>query len=128
MRLPCISSSYEPRTELLRGIAISEIREDGSGDDASDAPKNPCWTYFPEAALPLDPALRVQTLFAMRDVWTLTEAIPYLQKVIVAGSPDDQGKGLDSMVADLFGRFANPIKQSGKDGTDLTTTRYVAKV
>ncbi|KAL7533154.1 hypothetical protein ACHAXR_005070, partial [Thalassiosira sp. AJA248-18] len=67
-RLPSMSSKYEPRMELLQGIAISKTKE---------------WQYFPEAGLPLVPSLRIKSMFAMQDVWTLEEAVPYLGKFIV---------------------------------------------
>jgi hypothetical protein len=129
MRLPSISSSYEPRMELLRGIAISEAKESAAaGEDTNEVPKQH-WTYFPEVALPLDPALRVQAMFAMRDVWTLSEAVPYLEKFIVCHEAGSNAKGLNSMVAELFGRYANAINPTGKGGStdDHTATKYMAK-
>ncbi|KAL3770968.1 hypothetical protein ACHAWU_005297 [Discostella pseudostelligera] len=127
MRLPSISSSYEPRMELLRGIAISEAKQSdaGGGEDANDSPKQQ-WTYFPEVALPLDPALRVQAMFAMRDMWTLSEAVPYLEKFIVCNNKTGDGKGLPSMVAELFGRYANVINKGGS-ADYATATKYMAK-
>ncbi len=138
MRLPSIPSGYEPRVELLRGIAISESREGagGGGDGTANndvlPKKTTLWTYFPEVALPLDPALRIQAMFVVRDVWTLSEAVPYLEK-FVAKAPgkqdeedgDDDGVSGDgmgsvhSMVADLLGRHAKIFRR------DLTDKQYI---
>ena len=110
----------------------------GGGDDiaANDyvPKKTTLWTYFPEVALPLDPALRIQTMFVVRDVWTLSEAVPYLEKFVamVPGNEDEEGGGdcgggkdgvasVHSMVADLLGRHAKIFRR------DLHDTIYYCR-
>mmetsp|Transcript_27834 Transcript_27834/g.50329 ORF Transcript_27834/g.50329 Transcript_27834/m.50329 type:complete len:629 (+) Transcript_27834:200-2086(+) len=124
MRLPSMSCRYEPRMELLQGIAISEKRVDA--DDAQDTHQNRHWQYLPEAGLPLVPSLRMKSMFAMRDVWTLEEVVPYLEKFIVDSNEGD-GKGLQSMVANLLGKYAKAINmtEKGGNGKDVLVTKYV---
>lgn len=124
MRLPSMSSKYEPRLELLWGVAISRTKE--VGGDAQGAIKVCQWQYFPEAGLPLVPSLRIKSMFAMRDVWSLEEAAPYLAKFIVLGGEGegDDGKGMQSMVADLLGKYAKAVTEKG--GNNSSVTKYMA--
>jgi hypothetical protein len=100
-------SGYEPRTGLLRGIAVCRTTlVEGGGDDGGDGEDGDAteddrgavgsrrsrrgggrrWRYFPEAGLPSDPALRIGSMFAVRDAWTAEEATPYLERFAVASS------------------------------------------
>ena len=123
-RLPSMPSGYEPRIALLRGIAICETTartttggekgendnedDDGEDDDAMEDARDAIgrgksgmgglerrWRYFPEAGLPSDVAVRIGSMFALRDAWTAEEATPYLERFVgVAPSSDGEG-GID---------------------------------
>jgi len=123
MRLPSMSSGYEPKTELLSGVAISEMKE-ADGDDPETTPVRR-WQYFPEAGLPLVPLLRIKSMFATRDAWTLEEAVPYLEKFMIVSG---EGKGLNSMVADVLKKYAKAVKLTEKDedGKEISVMKYVA--
>lgn len=70
VRLPAMTIKYQPSLELLKGIAISEMIEDKCQ-----------WRYFPASSLPLNPSLRIKSMCAMRNKWTVEEAKPYLEKL-----------------------------------------------
>mmetsp|Transcript_31083 Transcript_31083/g.65582 ORF Transcript_31083/g.65582 Transcript_31083/m.65582 type:complete len:658 (-) Transcript_31083:124-2097(-) len=129
LRLPSMSR-YEPRLELLQGIAISKPKElVSAGVDQEEDAKDGIiqWQYFPEAALPLTPSQRIKSMFAMRNVWTLEEVVPYLKKFIVNSQEGDGKEGLHSMVAHLIGGYAKAISvtEKGGDGKDVTVVKYV---
>lgn len=70
VRLPAMTIKYQPSLELLKGIAISDLIEDKCQ-----------WRYFPASSLPLNPSLRIKSMCAMRNKWTVEEAKPYLEKL-----------------------------------------------
>ncbi|KAL3786755.1 hypothetical protein ACHAW5_002956 [Stephanodiscus triporus] len=152
-------SGYEPRIALLRGIAVFETtttgggkgeddNEDDDGED-NDAMENARdaigrgglerrWRYFPEAGLPSDVALRIGSMFALRDAWTAEEATPYLERfVVVASSSDREGGGdygngsgrstTTTTVADLLGRHARATTAPEGGKIDVSVVKYVAK-
>jgi hypothetical protein len=80
IRLPTMSDKYQPSVELLGGIAISEMIE-----------QKRQWRYFPATGLPFNPTLRIKSMLAMRNAWTVEEAKPYLEKLTMN----------DSEIADL---------------------------
>ena len=107
MRLPSMSSKYEPRVELLQGIAISGVKS-LDGDGGSKSPKEiRRYQYLPEAGLSLIPSLRIKSMFKMKDMWSLEETVPYLEKFV-----EDKGK-----VVDLLEKYAK-----------LRDGKYVAKL
>jgi hypothetical protein len=159
-RLPSMPSGYEPRTGLLRGVAVCRTTtvEEGGDDDDGDGEDGDAteddrggaivsrrsrrggggrrWRYFPEAGLPSDPALRIGSMFAVRDAWTAEEATPYLEKFAVAsslssadGDGGDDGKGSGkstrTAVVDLLGRYARATTTAAPGG--VSVTKYVAK-
>jgi len=103
MRLPSMSSKYEPKVELLKGIAISGMKEK-DGDNAQQIRR---WQYFPEEGLAMAQSLRLKSMFKIQDSWALDEAVPYLEKFVVG----------DEKVADLLEKHAK-----ARDG------KYVAKL
>ena len=68
MRLPTMTKSYQPNMKLLVGIAISDTVENGCH-----------WRYFPASGLPFNPSLRIKSMMAFRNAWTLEEAKPYFE-------------------------------------------------
>ena len=109
MRLPSMSSKYEPRVELLKGVAICGMKEvDGgsSGEDGKQQVRQ--WQYFPETGQSLVPSIRIKSMFAMQDAWTLDEAVPYLEKFVVCNNEDGDGR-LKPMVADLLRKYAKSV-------------------
>jgi len=133
LRLPSMSRGYAPRTELLRGIAISETGSaadaaakdmetaNGTGVPQDAQTKTVQWQYFPEAGLPLVPSMRIKSMFAVRDVWSLEDAMPYLAKFVV-GSEKEGG------ARDILGKYAKAISVTKKDGSgkDISVTKYMA--
>ena len=116
MRMPSISK-YEPNVELLQGIALSDLKADGDGENYK------VWQYFPEAALPLVPSLRVKSMFAMCSEWTLIDAIPYLSKfVTVDGASNDD---VESEVKNLLQKYAKAVSNGDKNGGGAERTKYV---
>ena len=163
-RLPSMPSGYEPRTGLLRGVAVcrTTMVEEGGNDDDGDGENGDAteddrggaigsrrsrrggggrrWRYFPEAGLPSDPALRIGSMFAVRDAWTAEEATPYLKRFAVAsssssadgdGGDDGKGSGKSTRIAvvDLLGRYARATTTAapGRVGGGVSVTKYVAK-
>jgi len=106
MRLPSMSSKYEPRVELLQGIAISGVKsvDDGEGKSPKEIRR---YQYLPEAGLSLIPSLRIKSMFKMKDRWSLEETVPYLEKFV----------GGEGKVVDLLEKYAK-----------LRDGKYVAKV
>lgn len=128
LRIPYMGRNYEPRVELLKGIAISEVRndfiskEEGKRDDVSSdsQTKKRRWKYFPEEGLSLIPSLRIQSMLAMKAAWTVEEALPYLEKFVA-------GKGSGG-VQNLLAAHAKAVTvmEKGEDGQDLSAVKYVA--
>jgi len=128
LRIPYMGRSYEPRVELLKGIAISEVRNDfirkegGKRDDFSvdSQTKKRRWQYFPEEGLSLIPSLRIQSMLAMKAAWTVEEALPYLEKFV-------SGK-VHGGVLNLLATHAKSVTVTEKreDGQDLSAIKYVA--
>lgn len=141
LRLPSMPR-YEPTLELLQGIAICKRKEIITSANGSEGAEGSTtqrsillqWQYFPEAALPLTPLLRVKSMFAMRTLWTLEEIVPYLQKFIVGIELEVEERGggetkglMQSRVADLVGQYAKAMSVvENKDGKDVTVIKYVA--
>ncbi|KAL7469835.1 hypothetical protein ACHAXS_010086 [Conticribra weissflogii] len=127
-RIPYMGRKYEPRLELLRGIAISEARKefvskDGrkSYDDSSNSQaKKRRWQYFPEEGLSLDPSVRIKSMLAMKNAWTMKEAAPYLEK-FAAGKGDG---GVELLMATHA--KAVTVMEKGEDGKNVSVTKYVA--
>ena len=62
MRLPSMSSKYEPRVELLKGVAICGMKEVDSGEDGKQQVRQ--WQYFPETGQSLALSIRIKSMFA----------------------------------------------------------------
>ena len=109
MRLPSMSSKYEPRVELLKGVAICGMKEvvgGSSGEDGKQQVRQ--WQYFPETGQSLVPSIRIKSMFAMQDAWTLDEAVPYLEKFVVRNNEEGDGR-LKPIVADLLRKYAKSV-------------------
>ncbi|KAL7486567.1 hypothetical protein ACHAW6_012174 [Cyclotella cf. meneghiniana] len=127
LRMPSISR-YEPRVDLLRGIALSDVA--ASKEDGGLHLKQRVWRYFPEAGLPLVLSLRVKSMFAMRSVWTLDEATPYLHKFVegdVEGKEKRSSIDLEAGVKSVLEKYAKAVTNTEKDkgGEDAILTTYV---
>ena len=109
MRMPSIPK-YKPDVELLRGIALSDLKADGDGENYK------VWQYFPEVSLPLVPSLRVKSMFAMCNEWTLNDAIPYLRKFTSYEGASDVD--VESEVEDLLQKHAKAVRNGDGAGTN----------
>ena len=144
MRLPTIPGGYVPNVGLLRGIAICEMMASSStmpwhkddteeGDLVNKIYNNRRWRYFPESfgLHPSDPVMRIRSLFTMRDAWTIKEAMPYLEKLLLEyDGIGVGGKELSTAMVDLLGRHARATMTNieTKGEVETSVTRYIAKL
>ena len=141
MRIPSMTKNYEPRVELLEGIAIvsEKIVESTNADATITAASEPTtkvtarrWQYFPEAGLSLILSHRIKSMLAVRDAWTVEEAVPYLEKFVVghkrgAGGKEGSSSSLQASVAKMLGKHAKAVTltEMGVDGEDVPVTKFV---
>ena len=57
--IPGVGDAYKVSTDMLRGVALLQVTNDGR-----------YWQYLPEDKLPVVPEQRLETLFEIQEQWT----------------------------------------------------------
>jgi len=110
--MPGVGDEYEPKVELLRGVALVQSSSSPSSTSSpataaaaalSASSSSVVLKYFPRDALPLDATQRIAALFKERARWRLKDLEPYLEALVESRVGVGVGVGIGGSTSTMMG-------------------------